>query len=123
MLQESKAVKFVFPADENDPEAIDALGRHMHQNLRVRILAKIYNLFLLCSRRLGHRYTREIPDRVYCEWCRRPRDSNWGPSSFCRPHAKTNAEQSRSRSLHAVQHFMCVYCHAQTTVDAGDIRT
>ena len=41
-------MKFVFPADENNPEAIDALGRHMHQNLRVRILAAIYNLFLLC---------------------------------------------------------------------------
>ena len=38
-------------------------------------------------------------------------------------HTKTNAIQMHPRSSHAVQRFMCVYIHAQTAVDAGDIRT
>ena len=38
-------------------------------------------------------------------------------------HAETNAKQTRPLSLGAVQCFMSVYLHAQTTVDAGDICT
>ena len=36
---------------------------------------------------------------------------------------KTHAKQMHPRSSRAVQRFMRVYLHAQTTVDAGDIRT
>ena len=38
-------------------------------------------------------------------------------------HAKTNVIQMCPRSLHAVQHFTRVYLHAETAVDASDIRT
>ena len=36
-------------------------------------------------------------------------------------HAKTNAKQMHPQSWCTVQCFMCVYLHAQTIVDAGDI--
>ena len=38
-------------------------------------------------------------------------------------YVKTNATQMRPRSLRAVRRFTRVYLHAQTAVDAGDIRT
>ena len=38
-------------------------------------------------------------------------------------HGKINAKQMRPQSLRAVWHFTRVYLHAQTTVDARDIRT
>ena len=38
-------------------------------------------------------------------------------------HAKTNAKQMHPRSSRTVRHFAHVYLHAQTAVDAGDIRT
>ena len=38
-------------------------------------------------------------------------------------HAKTNAKQTRPRSLGVVRRFTRAYLHAQTAVDASDIRT
>ena len=70
-----------------------------------------------------HRYTWEVPHPAPCNGVishgLKLRVFGILPTT----HTNTSAKQMCPQSSRSVQIFMCVYLHAQTAIDAGDIRT
>ena len=78
------------------------------------------------SVRLPYKVDKDRLKHRHRQWRRQPWGSNWESSGISRPHTQKQMQfvlHLCPRSLCALQCFTCVYLHAKTAVDAGDIRS